>query len=171
MEYIKYKYFILNKNSEALVFFRDGRKAKIFLPRITNEDESDFTFHLELMDILTHGGLVLEDSKFIRSETFGSPQERFKCVNNKLVKVRDTFCRKYYLTFADFDEKTIRAINDLCNDYNFLPLYMSLDELEKISLNDFDRDYKEDPVRVEENILNVVKTLKITLNERGNTLC
>ena len=167
MENVIQKYFILNKDFEILVFIRDESnkdedRSTLFLPRNTNNDGTDYSFHRKLMQILKEDGINLDSPTFIRSQNSNSTRSSIRYVNNKPVLKKDKLSRRYYLTFGDFNSLTIAKIIELCDSYNILPYFLPIEELERITTKDIIYSYN-NPLSVEGNIKDAIKILKIIL--------
>ena len=161
METVVHKYFILNDDLEVLVFIKNDDTPTLFLPRISNNEVTEFSFHKKLIKIFNDFGVDFTYTTFLKSSTTTSAREILRYVNKKKVYEKDKHVRKYYLTFAEFDDETIRSINELCTSYNILPYYVSLNELDQIATKDF--KYNKNLAQVECNVKDALKVLKIKL--------
>ncbi|MCH5166661.1 MAG: hypothetical protein J1F35_02090 [Erysipelotrichales bacterium] len=162
METVVHKYFILNSDLEVLVFIKNDDTPTLFLPRISNNEVTEFSFHKKLIKLFKDVGVDFTYTTFLKSSSTTSDREILRYVNKKKVYEKDKHTRKYYLTFADFDDETIRSINELCASYNILPYYVSVYELDRFATKDFQYE-KKGLAQVECNVRDALKVLKIKL--------
>lgn len=128
MEITVDKYLIINDKREALVFIHEGRVFEdVFLPRIIYGDEENVPFQQKIMS-------VLKDVVGEENETFLYEQATF---DHRLIDGEEITCKKnkrYYVCLSDFNDELVGKINEVCSNYNIMPVLLPISFIKKSSM-------------------------------------
>ena len=127
----KNKYFIYNEEYKILVFSSKSERnnVKISLPGLEMTDtyiDDKESFHKKIISML-----ISEDRLCYLGENV-TTSSIYESENNKLKKVELKKIRNYYSCYKKFSKEEINEIVKLCNENEFEPYFLTIEELIKL---------------------------------------
>lgn len=154
------KYLIINSNREVLVFVREGDEiSDIFLPREKCLVKEESSFQERMISLLKHRVINEENKAYLYEQRMYENRKGEEDLENHIPMIK-----RYYTCISKFDEKLVREINELCNEFKILPYLISLQDLKQKAWKSIKVPRSKREIAIDIDLTKAIKILQYKLD-------